>query len=376
MRPPRPLVWLQALALALIAATAVDALLAEPTGLRWLPADRLMDGVLLALILGATASASALVRAGIARYGWSPPWAAAGVGVTLGLAAALFLAAAPAGSREPTVSLWPRVGQWPTSDGVIQGYRFDALWDALGRAPTGRVLFLRSAVPLEFGRDWWREHSHMSALTPTITDRGILGGTFTHPSPVAGFFYSGLPEGPAALRAPIRMLTEQRDGVSVFGRELEGLRPGEFTRLADRLRVSAVVAMDEDIPRLRFLATDPEWGFPVAVGRLPSLHHHDATPPPAAARSDRYFLFLAQPEAGWASTGMAWSPLWRARSPAGPLPTRQGEVGLLEVEVPAAQGVEVTLHHRPGVAEWAGTLLSVVAAGVLLLGRVRLRPDG
>jgi hypothetical protein len=371
LRPPRPLVWLQALAPALIAATAVDALLGEPTGLRWLPADRLMDGLLLALILGATASASALVRASIARYGWSPPWAAAGVGVTLGLAAGVFLAAAPAGSREPTVSLWPRVGQWPTSDGVIQGYRFDALWDALGRAPTGRVLFLRSAVPLEFGRDWWREHSHMSALTPTITDRGILGGTFTHPSPVAGFFYSGLRDGPAALRAPIRMLAEQRDGVSVFGRDLEGLRPGEFTRLAARLRVSAVVAMDEDIPRLRFLATDLEWGLPVRLGAFLLFTTTTPRPLPQPLGPDRYFLFLAQPEAGWASTGMAWSPLWRARSPAGPLPTRQGEVGLLEVEVPAAHGVEVTLHHRPGIAEWVGALLGVVAAGVLFLGRAR-----
>jgi hypothetical protein len=31
--------------------------------------------------------------------------------------------------------------------------------------------------------------------------------------------------------------------------------------------------------------------------------------------------------------------------------------------------VEVTLHHRPGVAEWAGALVSLTAAGVLLLGR-------
>jgi hypothetical protein len=261
------------------------------------------------------------------------------------------------------------VGEWPTSDGVIQGYRFDALWDALGRAPTGRVLFLRSAVPLAFGQDWWREHSHMSALTPTITDRGILGGTFTHPAPVAGFFYSGLAEGPAALRAPIRMLAEQRDGVSVFGRELGRLRPGEFTRLAVRLRVSVVVAMDEDIPHLRFLTTDPEWGFPSRLGAF--LVFTATTPRPLAQRlgPDRYFLFLAEPETGWVSTGMAWSPLWRARSPAGPLPTRQGEVGLLEVQVPAARGVEVTLHHRPGVAEWAGALMSLAAAGVLLLGR-------
>ncbi len=164
------------------------------------------------------------------------------------------------------------------------------------------------------------------------------------------------------------MLVEQRDGATVFGRDLLRLRPGEFTRLAVRLRVSTVVATDEDLPRLRFLASDPEWGVHQRVG--PFLVFSAMTPRPLPQRldGDRYFVFLAQPEGGWASTGIAWSPLWRARSPAGPLPTRQGEVGLLEVEVPGAQGVEVTLHHRPGIAEWAGALVSLAAAGVLLLG--------
>ena len=367
LRPPRPLLWLLALAPAMDAVLALDLFVAAPAQILWLPADRLMDGMLLALILGATASAAALARAGIARYGWAPAWAVAGSGIAAGLAATVLLASPPPGGREPTVSLWPQVGEWPTSDSVIHGFRFTALWDALGRAPAGRVLFLRSAVPLSFGREWWREHSHMSALTPTITDRGIIGGTFTHPSPVAAFFYTGLREGPAALRAPIRMLVEQRDGVTVFGRDLLRLRPGEFTRLAVRLRVSTVVATDEDVPRLRFLAADPEWGVHQRVG--PFLVFSATTPRPLPQRlaDDRYFVFLAQPDGGWASTGVAWSPLWRARSPAGPLPTRQGELGLLEVEVPGAQGVEVTLHHRPGIAEWAGALVSLAAAGMLLL---------
>lgn len=367
LRPPRPLLWLLALAPAMDALLALDIFVAAPAGIVWLPADRLMDGMLLALILGASAAGVALGRAGIARYGWTPPWAVGGVGIVAALAAALLLAAPPAGAREPTVSLWPKFGEWPTSDSVIHGFRFTALWDALGRAPSGRVLFLRSAVPLAFGREWWREHSHMSALTPAVTERAIVGGTFTHPSPVAGFFYSGLHEGPAALRAPIRMLAEQRDGQTVFGRDLLRLRPGEFTRLAVRLRVSSVVATDEDVPRLRFLASDPEWGVHQRVG--PFLVFSATTPRPLPQRLDgnRYFVFLAQPEGGWVSTGIAWSPLWRAKSPAGPLATRQGDVGLLEVEVPAAQGVGVTLHHRPGIAEWAGALVSLAAVATLWL---------
>jgi hypothetical protein len=354
---------------AVIAVTLLDALLAGPTGLQWMPADRLLDGVILALILGATASVTALFRAGLTRYGWSPPWAAAGIAIVLGIAAGVLLSAPTATSREATVSVWPRVSEWSTSEGVINGYRFDALWDAVRRAPTGRVLFLRSSVPLEFGRDWWREHSHMPALTPAISDRWIVGGTFTHPSPGAGFFYSGLREGTAALRAPIRQLAEQRDAVSLFGRDLDRLRPGEFTRLAAQLRVSAVVALDEDIPRLRFLTTDPEWGYPTRLGSFLLFTTTSPRPLAHAVGPDRYFVFLANPAGGWVSTGLAWSPLWRARIPAGPIPTRQGELGLLEVEVPAARGVEVTLHHRPGVAEWGGALASLAAAGVLLLGR-------
>ena len=80
LRPPRPLLWLLALAPAMDAMLALDLFVAAPAEILWLPADRLMDGMLLALILGATASAAALARAGIARYGWAPPgrWPAAG----------------------------------------------------------------------------------------------------------------------------------------------------------------------------------------------------------------------------------------------------------------------------------------------------------
>jgi len=325
--------------------------------------------VILSLLLGASASVAVLLRAGLVRYRWEPPWAAAGIAIMLGLATGVFLSGPTATSREPTVSLWPRVRDWPTMKSVIHGYRFDALWDALRRMPPGRVLFLRSSVPLEFGQDWWREHSHLAALTPPIAGREIIGGTFTHPSPVAGYFYAGLHEGSAALRRPIRQLAEQLDSVSLFGRELDRLRPGELSRLAAQLRVSAVVALDEDIPRLSALTADPAWTAPTHVG--PFLLFTAPTPRPLARAvgSDRYVVVLTSPEAGWVSTGIAWSPLWRARGPSGALPTRQGELGLLEVELPVTPGVEVALHHRPGVAEWAGALVSLAAAGVLLLGR-------
>jgi len=368
IRPPRRLLWLQGLVPALLLVTMADAILGERAGVLWLPADRLVDACLLALILGAAAAIAGLVQAGIARYRWKPPWAAAGIAVVLGLATGVSLAGAPPGSREPSLSLWPRPRDWPTSQEIIRGNRMEALWDQLRRAPRGRVLFLRSSVPLEFGGDWWRAHSHLTSLTPVVAGREVVGGTFTHPSPVAGFFYRGLADGPAALTAPVRVLAERLDGVSVFGRELARLRPEEFSGLAARLRVTAVVALEEDIPSLRFLTSDPEWGVPARVG--PFLVFSSAAPRPLPEKvgPDRYVAFLPSPEGGWASTGIAWSPLWQARTPAGSVATRQGELGLLEVELPKGAGAELTLHHRPGVAEWTGALVSLVAVAGLLLG--------
>ena len=368
-RPPRRLLWLQVLVPALLLVTVVDAVLGEHARVLWLPADRLVDACLLALILGGSAAVTGLVRAGIARYRWNPPWAAAGIAVVLGLAPGVFLAGAPPGSHEPSLSLWPRPRDWPTSQEIIRGNRMEALWDALGRAPAGRVLFLRSSVPLEFGRDWWRAHSHLTSLTPVVAGRDMVGGTFTHPSPVAGVFYRGLADGPAALIAPIRTLAERLDGVSVFGRELPRQRPDEFSRLAVRLRVSTVVALDEDMPNLGFLTSDPQWGVPARVG--PFLVFTSAVPRPLPEKvgPDRYVAFISSPEGGWVSTGMAWSPLWRARTPTGSVATRQGELGLLEVELPRGAGGELALHHRPGLAEWAGAFASLGALVVLLLGR-------
>lgn len=368
IRPPRRLLWLQGLVPALFLVTLADATLGERARLLWLPADRLVDACLLALILGAAAAMAGLVRAGIARYRWNPPWAAAGIAVVLGLATGVSLAGAPPGSREPSLSLWPRPRDWPTSHEIIRGNRMEALWDLLGRAPRGRVLFLRSSVPLEFGGDWWRAHSHLTSLTPVVAGREVVGGTFTHPSPVAGFFYRGLTDGPASLTAPVRVLAERLDGVSAFGRELARLRPEEFSGLAARLRVTAVVALEEDMPSLRFLTSDPDWSVPARVG--PFLVFSSAAPRPLPEKvgPDRYVAFLPSPEGGWASTGIAWSPLWQARTPTGSVATRQGELGLLEVELPKGAGAELTLHHRPGVAEWTGALVSLVAVAVLLLG--------
>ncbi len=227
--------WLLGLAPAMLLVIALDALVAEPLGVAWLPSDRLVDGLHLGLVLGGAPDSRRSPRGARARP--SPPLVALAVCVPLAW-----------GPDEPGLTLWPRPREWPREQEVTRGLRMDALWEAIRQAPPGRVLFLRSAVPLDWRPEWWRPHTHLTALTPLRAGRAIVGGTFTHPSPVAGLVYTG-----SAAPRPLTMLAEQRDGQTLFGRPLEALSPETFNQLARSLGVGLVVALEEDVGKARFL---------------------------------------------------------------------------------------------------------------------------
>ena len=116
--------WLHAFTLAMAGLVALDALVAAPLGILWLPADRLVDSLLLALILGA--SLAAPLRA--ARL---PRLAQTSISMLL-LGGVMLLSA---GTPEPALSLWPLRGQWPKYDEVVRRTQINALWPALSQAP-------------------------------------------------------------------------------------------------------------------------------------------------------------------------------------------------------------------------------------------------
>ena len=63
-------------------------------------------------------------------------------------------------------------------------------------------------------------------------------------------------------------LVEERDGQTLFGQPVETMDAPQFERLAGRLGISAVVALDEDEGRLEFLAAGSAFGRPRRVPRL------------------------------------------------------------------------------------------------------------
>jgi hypothetical protein len=353
--------WLHVFTPAMALLVALDACLAAPLGILWLPADRLADSLLLALVLGA-AVATRMLAERLPRIG--PMGAGA---VCLG--AALVLSG---GAPEPSLTLWPSRGQWPKYEEVVSATRIDALWQALKAAPPGRVLFLRSAVALDPRLEWWRPHSHITALTPLFSGRPIINGTFTHPSPLAGFFYTG-----SAATRPITTLVEERDGRTLFGQPLESVTAAAFSRWCERLGVSVVVATDKEDGHLPFLAGHPDFSGPDIIGRFRAYVSRASRPLPAPAGPQRWQLDLSVAEPEWAPAGMAYSPNARAESRGRLLPTRSDDIGMLEIRRPPGGATVVELSHPPATAERLGlsfsalSLAALLGAGVFLVKRAR-----
>jgi hypothetical protein len=341
---------------AAFALVLVDAAVLEPLKIRWLPADRIADGAWLAVTL----AAGFVVGRGLQRLPLRMPAPV----LTLCALALIVLLGLPG----PGLALWPRPRDWPSLPAIDRGLRLEALWTTLRQAPAGRVLFLRSAVPLVHGTEWWRPHTHVTALTPLHAGRAILGGTFTHPSPFAALLYRG-DAGPGA----ITQFAERLDGHVAFGRPLEALEPVMLAAHADRLGVSVIVALDEDAPRLGALETPSLVGRRVTVGPF-WIYELSPMRIPTQAGSGRWIMTPQAEGEGWVPARMTYSPLWRAERQGVPLQTRRGPDWGLEVRLDGVPG-PVTLMYSAGIPEHAGVVVSALAAATwsLLLWRRRLR---
>jgi hypothetical protein len=334
---------------AMVAVVVVDASVLEPLGLRWLPADRIVDSVWLAFVLAGGLVAARLVariagdrrrsRAALAAF-------AVAIAVLLGL-------------PRQTLTLWAPAVEWPRFATIERGMRLDTLWATLRTAPTGRVLFVRSGVPLAFGDLHWRLHSHITSLTPLAVGREIINGTFTHPAPLAAFVYRG-DAGPGAIRD----LVERLDGRRLFGRALDDLDAPTFNDYADRLGVSVVVALEDDLGHLRVLADNPMFSRVPSSPPFVVYTRRDGARLPREVSPGHVRLTTPGVAGAWYPARMAYYPLWRASSDGRAVPIRRGPLGDLEVQVVRSEAPVDLVYHR-GAAETAG--LGVTAVSLLAL---------
>ncbi len=313
----------------------------------WLPANRLVDSLVLGVVLAAGLGVARVLEAATGRAGL-PAWAA-------GILATLMLVVTSLPDAR-ALALWPRPSAWPDRAEVERMLRLPELWTALRAAPPGRVLFVRSGAPLVAGTEWYRPHTHITALTPLYTGHPIVNGTFTHPSPIAALTYTG-----SSDPAPIRRLVEQLDGISLFGQPIEALDAGAFDRWTEFLGASTIVALEEDRARLQALETSERW----ARTEVPPFVLYESLAPvalPEAIGRDRWRVPLSGRAGAWMPARVAFSPLWRAEAGGRALPTRRGKLGDLEVKRPDI-AAPVDLSYQAGAWEIAG--ITATAAGAV-----------
>jgi hypothetical protein len=345
------------------AAVALDALVTAALGAPWLPPDRAADGAWLATVIAAGLCMARGLQALEHRLG-APGWSTApaltavlmAVGVTWG----------------PALARWPSPEAWPSLTLLERGLRLPALWDVLRQAPSGRVLFVRSGVPLAYGDAWWRPHSHVTALAPVYTGRPIIHGTFTHFAPTATVVYGG-----TLGRRPVTRLAEQLDGHQLFGTPLEDLTFERLRPYLERLGASVLVAVDEDLPRLARLEAHPE------IRRLASpgpfvVYAWVGTrrpPEPVPGTTDRWRFVPDAPAGAWTTARVSYYPLWQAWQRGQPLERRRGPLGDLEVRLRSAAD-PVDLRYGPGGPERLGVLLSAIGLSLwgVGLGRASRHP--
>ena len=322
----------------------------------WLPANRLVDSLVLEIVLAGGLGIGRTISV-LSERRRVPAWAGA-------LAACLIVVVLSLpGSR--ALTLWPEPGRWPKLPEIEQRLRLPALWSALRAAPPGRVLFVRSGIPLVGGTEWYRAHSHVTALAPLYAGRAIINGTFTYPSAIAALVYTGSP-----ARAPIRSLVERLDGVSLFGRPLAALDADTLDRFVTFLGVSTDVMMEDDAGR--FPALEANGRF-VKTVVSPYLVYRSLEPVvlPEQVAPDRWRVNLSGSAGEWVSARVSFSPLWRAEVGGDTVPARRGDLGDIEVKLPAPTA-SVDLVYSDGPWEPAGIIVSVI--GILVWAAHWLSP--
>lgn len=347
----------------MVVIVALDAVVLERLGARWLAADRVADGAWLAVILAAGLGAGRLLERA-ARASRVPL-----ASLALGAVAVVTVISLP----HATLTLWPRARDWPSLGAITRGLRVDALWTALSGAPRGRILFVRSGVPLVYGEEWWRPHSHVTAMTPVGAGRAIVHGTFTHPSPIAALVYRG-----ATAGGPITTLAERLDGHSLFGQPLAALDAATLDRVAAPLRISAVVAIEDDLPRLAALDRDPAFARGPGTSPFVVWTRREPVDVPVPLGGGRWRVRGGGEPGQWVSAGVTYYPLWRAFDGDTPIPTRRGRSGDLEVRL-ARRDATIDLTYAPGVPEIAGvgvTILALTAWATLAWREARREAPG
>ncbi|MBI5301927.1 MAG: hypothetical protein HY868_07305 [Chloroflexi bacterium] len=258
---------------------------------------------------------------------------------------------------------------------AIRDYRLAELWDTLRDTP-GRVWFTSYATELN-ARGTESLATTLMSLTPLYTNRELMGGTYSHWSPVAARMWTGQTH-PRVLRG----LNHEQDNRALFGVPLESFTEAQLVAECERYNITAIVASVNDertravldaMPRVQSYFNN---GF-FFVYRIKNwdgawLAAENATVELIAKQDDQIIMRVraAQADARVRVKIQAY-PLWRAVTDRGErLTITADDFALMQIALPRGDDYIVTLRYAEDTVEHIGNSISILfivvgGAGVL-----------
>lgn len=244
---------------------------------------------------------------------------------------------------------------------VLTHPAFDGLWEALRRGPhsEGRLLFTSYYLQLSWPGGT-STPTALKAMTPYFTGREIIGGTFSHWSPVARLLWAG---DPWIEVLPARV--EREDDLTFLGQSWRTLDDETLYDFARALNVTTIVADADDMNARRMLDTAPHFESYWNNGHFFLYRVVDASPAwitaegaeaRLVARSSHRWMIVVDraSEDAILKVKLAFYPLWHASVDGRPIPVRAGRRALTEVVLPPGGPYTVILRYRTGWPERAG----------------------
>jgi hypothetical protein len=270
----------------------------------------------------------------------------------------------------------------PTSllSNIRQHPAFNGFWDALQNDPTqGRIFFVSNYLQLTWD-DGVVTPTTINSMTPYFTNREIVGGTFSHWSPVARWLWVG---DPRAELLPAQV--ESGDNRQLFGKPWEEITAEQLAADLTRLNVTTIVVGANDQKAREMFDASPHFAYYWHNDHF-SLYHlasndglwfeasgASATLIERTARRWVIDIRNAEPNA-LLQLRQAHYPLWQATVNGNNIPIWATPESLQLIQLPAEDAYTLEVAYREGTAEWTGlavTVGSILIAAPLIFRRRR-----
>lgn len=256
----------------------------------------------------------------------------------------------------------------PTSflNTILQNPAFSGYWQALRNDPTtGRIFFVSNYLQLT-SEDGVVTPTTVNSITPYLIGREIVGGTFSHWSPIARWLWVG-----NARAELLPAQVESGDNQQIFGKPWDQISADELAANFTSLNVTTIVAgannhkaieqLDSSAQFTRYWQNDAFTIYHLTTSNGEWIEGRGATARLVERSARRWVIEVddSTPDATLLLK-MSYYPLWHAQIDGKDIPLVGNANALQEVTLPAGGPYTLEVVYREGLPEWSGLILSTV----------------